>query len=1147
MGTQMDRYDDTLKKGLSDHLEENVTAVDLWASVQERLAADYRAQGDVACTEVDEDTFVGVAQRIGLFERVRGWFVPYAWGAVGLVVLVLVMTAAVAGLGKAGGNNGVPSKGTPAPQATKIVAVPQSPDYDYVFTVQRSVDLLKSKEPPYGFGTGFDVADDGSYWIGLGSSGIAHYSAAGEMLGKFDTTDTLGQVSDLEWGDGSIWAVQGVHIYKLSNTMAIQEQFEPIMSVPGTSLDPRPELLAGSILRNADGQMLLEQEDSTSFLKVTNQTRGKDGSLQPPPLAGYPSNGVYYSVMTIGSYFGTTQILRAGDMQVSVPIPSANVDVRLHILQVSTDGSFYVVSEQVDVSTPARVYVLKGVGNNITVFHFDAMGKLLERARVGVRGSFYTTPRQIAIGPDGNLYAEGVIDIPYLRGIQSGRQIVARMKFYPADEPLPTLPVPTSLPAAPTSKVPVEVPTLVMPPMTPAIAAPTAMARPDKNEVLYPVFIGNAPDGQLLQPYESLTIGEDGSIWIADRRPALINLRANGEVSSTITLDPKIGRVSDLEIVGGNFWVLDGFAVYKVAMDGRILEEYQPYENSSSPMKRPYVNLSLRVGGDGQMLVELGGDYTSATENVPEGQYGPSFVLHGYPSKGRVYAYGSKVDEILAGEVVAKIDVPGSITGRHVLKVLPDGSFYVLVETSVARMSDATEGSYFYVMHYGSDGKLIERARMYVTSDKTPKVNQMALGSDGQFYSLLVNAQDRGRVDIVRLRYYAAGVQLPNGPTPAPPAVPYTPTINEPTVVPTSTVEVNRELGISDLSFIDANNGWAVVRWCVPDASAYGGCVPKKQIYGSPDGGATWEGISRVYSSGDAVMKDVWRVLFVDKENGWAWDNEAGHNGVFATTDGGKTWESEDAGGLLTSIVRVGDEVWALREGGCTSGVRCIVHTKGRGDGWAELANHPDLVNMFMGLVVGSEKEVWVVSGSLNPNGFTYDKSLSVTHDGGLGWSSANLTSACNEYEISQLEAQPGGHLWWFCYDGQGFAGRQGKRIYRSDDGAASWRIVADASLDESSSNTNGLPSFGYGEKLVATGENTAWITLGRSWVYGTTDGGATWNYAQTPDAAPYHGGEDLHQEGLTFVDAENGWFAVRDTIFRTRDGGKSWDWVRVR
>jgi len=106
---------------------------------------------------------------------------------------------------------------------------------------------------------------------------------------------------------------------------------------------------------------------------------------------------------------------------------------------------------------------------------------------------------------------------------------------------------------------------------------------------------------------------------------------------------------------------------------------------------------------------------------------------------------------------------------------------------------------------------------------------------------------------------------------------------------------------ISDLQFLDADTGWAVgVSYDYRTEQETG------WVLRTIDGGKTW---TRVPGLDDAVP---YAVRFSDAQHGWI----GGDNGVYATTDGGTTWDPVAGGSGVTAIAAVDPQhVWAFGSG----------------------------------------------------------------------------------------------------------------------------------------------------------------------------------------------------------------------------------------
>ncbi|MDZ4659839.1 MAG: YCF48-related protein [Bythopirellula sp.] len=138
---------------------------------------------------------------------------------------------------------------------------------------------------------------------------------------------------------------------------------------------------------------------------------------------------------------------------------------------------------------------------------------------------------------------------------------------------------------------------------------------------------------------------------------------------------------------------------------------------------------------------------------------------------------------------------------------------------------------------------------------------------------------------------------------------------------------------VSDLDFIDANNGWLV---------GGGG-----NIWRSVDGGLSWT--SHYSGEGNGFQA----VVFVDNSHGWAVSDT-----IVRTSDGGLTWETQHRGPVnlpLLGVDFVNQSVgWAVGAGDQ------ILHTINGGDSWtAQL--HTSTASSLRDVVFPTPNDGWIV------------------------------------------------------------------------------------------------------------------------------------------------------------------------------------------
>lgn len=109
--------------------------------------------------------------------------------------------------------------------------------------------------------------------------------------------------------------------------------------------------------------------------------------------------------------------------------------------------------------------------------------------------------------------------------------------------------------------------------------------------------------------------------------------------------------------------------------------------------------------------------------------------------------------------------------------------------------------------------------------------------------------------------------------------------------------------------------------------------------------------------------------------------------------------------------------------------------------------------------------------------------------------------------------------------------------LFRTTDGGASWTMLP----------ANRIPTDG----VFFLDSEHGWIVAGSpasglngEVLYGTTDGGKTWNRIGDLPAAPMGWVYGVGNYRVTFSSAEHGWYLGNNEIFATVDGGRSWSQV---
>jgi hypothetical protein len=770
MSTFNKLYERTIARLLADHTGKAIPSdLDLWATIQARIV-----EREDAVERASEDSYLRSypatltpqAQIPGRANAPRLLRHMSALGGVALFAGLAILTVfTISGLA-----NRAVSKN---PQAAG--------DSQLLFSIPLGEDHIKKSDP------GFDVAEDGSFWVGFGGNlgpnygedKILHFSPAGELLGALNPTprSDIGVLTDLEVQGNNLWLLYSSEIVrKLSFDGSILGEYNPL-SIPGrmrTYQDQSLVLHAGG-----DGQMLLEQGYDSGYTIASE-------SFHPNALGGYPANGKLYAKGD------KPNVIIAGDLPIPIVITGTTLGTASmwHIFKVMPDSSFYVVVSATEMDKPelmlGRVQVVRLPDYNNYVMHYSADGKLLERARVPLLGfttmAVAVSMKQLAISSSGEVYAISTHGGSTLAD-------VLRLHFYPASEPLPPLPSATSIATS-------------TPRATPEIA--------DDTTLLFSIPVGKDGIHYITSTYGygvSTRLGfaasaPDGTFWFQDGADRLAHYDPTGKRLGSIPLPNDTGEPREMQIRDSGFWLFyqegvnspEPAFIYHLAADGRQIAKYAvpDYVYRRTLGRMP----SFLVGEQGQLLIR--GDFTNLipdspqfpnpvpTEQMPQPQIqsklywqlsdaqgkATSMPLESYTYGGHTYTvrlpYPSgaiskgyiKVDNV---EIDLTTTYP--VTACDLLHVNRDGSFFVgVLEDEQA--GDPYILTHYTIYHYSVQGELLERARR-------PLQGNFLNGYSASFHTIFEQPewQQRGgkepdKIEVRRLTFYPATQPLPTLPPP---------------------------------------------------------------------------------------------------------------------------------------------------------------------------------------------------------------------------------------------------------------------------------------------------------------------------------------------------------------------------------------------
>jgi photosystem II stability/assembly factor-like uncharacterized protein len=327
--------------------------------------------------------------------------------------------------------------------------------------------------------------------------------------------------------------------------------------------------------------------------------------------------------------------------------------------------------------------------------------------------------------------------------------------------------------------------------------------------------------------------------------------------------------------------------------------------------------------------------------------------------------------------------------------------------------------------------------------------------------------------------------------------------------------------GSHPLAFVDPLHGWMQGRVCSDGTW-------RNIVAATQDGGQTWRAVSSPAATG--VLR------FVSPSDGWLIGES-----TLSTHDGGVTWIEDPVLKGVVVLEAVGDSIWAVQER-CQATYECdheLVVSSDRGATWKPMVAQPPLHGgrvlppmpgyRLQVTRIGLE-DAWILSG-----GNSFPASVFVTHDGGATWQHVSVPS-CTEwsYILATIHSD---RLWLLC-SGLPSAGGQSKELYESLDEGTEWQLITGSATLTEPGHHN-LPGRGYTSSFVAISERRAFMGLSRGGLVTTQDGGQIWRTVPLQDI-----GDGIVQ--VVFVDQQHGWVATRTAIWRTTDGGDTWERIGI-
>lgn len=356
-------------------------------------------------------------------------------------------------------------------------------------------------------------------------------------------------------------------------------------------------------------------------------------------------------------------------------------------------------------------------------------------------------------------------------------------------------------------------------------------------------------------------------------------------------------------------------------------------------------------------------------------------------------------------------------------------------------------------------------------------------------------------------------------------------------------------------NFVPSSVTWdsATTGWVIGQAGTPGSCANQDpyictSVARTDDGGKTWQGLHAPDTSGPSGQTGVSGLRFLNGTYGWAFGPQ-----LWATTDGGDSWQQESTGGLaVTDLETVNGRAYALfaacqapatagiADADCTS---YTLKTATAGSGaWSDVSGVPAGLSPASGQAGSAVIELTGTTGYLvAPAGTLYEGPV----DGGAWHRVSTLPCkpgpAANDGLPRQLMLAPAGYtsaggtrLAIVCDQPAPPAG-QTINVWMSGDDGATW----------SSAGPSGVAGLGEPASLTGTPAGTLILATSNG-MYTLPLGAPAWQQAALSDPSGKTYGFSYVGMTTALQGVALGGDPALHAIWMTSDGGQSWSVVPV-
>lgn len=303
---------------------------------------------------------------------------------------------------------------------------------------------------------------------------------------------------------------------------------------------------------------------------------------------------------------------------------------------------------------------------------------------------------------------------------------------------------------------------------------------------------------------------------------------------------------------------------------------------------------------------------------------------------------------------------------------------------------------------------------------------------------------------------------------------------------PTPTPSSVPNIGVSEVAFSNAVDGWAVGSSCIDSTQTCTLLVDKTSTAGTSWTRAMAIGQIPEYTPAGTWSAATLTIRFLGA-NLWV-----GGPGIYESHDGGSTWHHVFSSPVV-ALEPAGTAAWAIAD--CTitdPSHSCTLFTSPIGsDVWSRAAVQPPIgiapysAQGWVSVLLERAPHgvAFVTGGSAQPGGQPW---LAITRDDGATWRKAPLPCT---FGVAGLRSPDGTTVWLLCGGGGG-AGSGPKAVYVSSDGGTSWQ---ERSNNLSDPPVGSISGAGYASSLAVTDGGIALVSSLRAGIIRSVDGGRTW------------------------------------------------------